>query len=39
VPELRVRRDDLGVCELVEGESPHVHLDDGEAQLRVERWR
>ena len=38
MPELRVRRDDLAVCELVEGESPRAELSDGEAQLRVERF-
>jgi hypothetical protein len=38
VPELRVRRDDPAVCELVEGESPRADLEDGEVQLRVERF-
>jgi uncharacterized protein DUF2855 len=38
VPELRVRRDDLASCELVEGESPREDLDEGEAQLLVERF-
>jgi hypothetical protein len=38
VPELRVRRDDLASCELVEGESLREDLDEGEAQLRVERF-
>ena len=38
VPELRVRRDDLDWCELVEGESLREELDDGEAQLLVERF-
>jgi hypothetical protein len=39
VPELRVRRDDLAACELVEGEGPREDdLADGEAQLRVERF-
>jgi hypothetical protein len=36
--ELRVRRDDLGSCELVEGESPREDLEADEAQLRVERF-
>jgi uncharacterized protein DUF2855 len=34
---LRVRRDDLASCELVEGELPE-DLDEGEAQLLVERF-
>ena len=38
MPELRVRRDDLAVCELVEGESLREDLGDGEAQLSVERF-
>ncbi|MGZ8782367.1 MAG: DUF2855 family protein [Gaiellaceae bacterium] len=38
MPELRVRRDDLAVCELAEGESARVRLDEGEAQLLVERF-
>jgi hypothetical protein len=38
VPELRVRRDDLASCELVEGESPREDLPEGEAQLLVERF-
>jgi hypothetical protein len=38
VAELRVRRDDLASCELVEGESLREDLDEGEAQLRVERF-
>ena len=38
VPELRVRRDDLDWCELVEGESLREELDEGEAQLLVERF-
>jgi hypothetical protein len=38
VPELRVRRDDVAVCELAEGESPDAQLEDGEAQLRIERF-
>ena len=39
MPELRVRRDDLAVCELVDGEGPREDdLADGEAQLRVERF-
>jgi Protein of unknown function (DUF2855) len=38
VPELRVRRDDLASCELVEGESLREDLDEGEAQLLVERF-
>jgi hypothetical protein len=38
VPELRVRRDDLASCELIEGESLREDLDEGEAQLLVERF-
>lgn len=38
MPELRVRRDDLTACEVVEGEPPDADLSDGEAQLRVERF-
>ncbi len=38
MPELRVRRDDLSSCELVEGESPRQDLAEGEAQLLVERF-
>jgi len=38
MPELRVRRDDLASCELVEGESPRDDLAEGEAQLLVERF-
>ena len=38
MPELRVRRDDLASCELVEGESPRDDLAEGEAQLVVERF-
>ena len=38
VPELRVRRDELAVCELVEGERLHERLGEGEAQLLVERF-
>ncbi len=37
MPELRVRRDDLASCELVEGE-PLRDLAEGEAQLLVERF-
>lgn len=38
MPELRVRRDDLAACELVEGEGPREDLAEGEAQLLVERF-
>ena len=38
MPEFRVRRDDLAVCELVEGERLRDRLDQGEAQLLVERF-
>src|SRR5262249_2371654 len=38
VPELRVRRDDLAACELVDGEPPRDEVADGEAQLLVERF-
>ena len=38
MPELRVRRDDLASCDLVEGEPPREDLADGEAQLLVERF-
>lgn len=38
MPELRVRRDDLTVCELVDGDRPDGRLDEGEAQLVVERF-
>jgi hypothetical protein len=38
VPELRVRRDDLASCVLVEGESRRAELDEDEAQLLVERF-
>ena len=36
--ELRVRRDDLSVCELVEGDRPRDRLVDGEAALVVEHF-
>jgi hypothetical protein len=36
--ELRVRRDDLASCEVVEGESPTDDLRDGEARLLIERF-
>jgi hypothetical protein len=38
MPELRVRRDDLATCELVEGEAPREDLPEGGAQLLVERF-
>jgi hypothetical protein len=38
MPELRVRRDDLATCELVEGEPLREDLGEGEAQLLVERF-
>ncbi len=38
MPELRVRRDDLAACELVEGESPGDELAEGEARLLIERF-
>ena len=38
MPELLVRRADPAACELVEGELPEAHLDEGEAQLRIERF-
>lgn len=38
MPELRVRRDDLAVCELVEDESRRVNLAEGQAQLLIERF-
>ena len=38
MPELRVRRDDLAVCEVVEGEPLRDDLAEGEAQLLVERF-
>jgi Protein of unknown function (DUF2855) len=38
VPQLLVRRDDPAACELVEGESREAHLDEGAAQLRIERF-
>lgn len=38
VPELRVRRNDLASCELVEGESLRDDLAEGESQLLVERF-
>jgi Protein of unknown function (DUF2855) len=38
VPELRVRRDDLASCELVEDESLGEDLVAGEAQLLIERF-
>jgi Protein of unknown function (DUF2855) len=38
MPELRVRRDDLASCELVEGEPLREDLAAGEAQLLVERF-
>jgi len=38
MPELRVRRDDLAVGELVEGERLRERLGEGEAQLLVERF-
>lgn len=37
MPELRVRRDDLATCRLVEGEPLREQLGEGEAQLLVER--
>ena len=37
VPELQVRRDDLSSCRLADGEPLREDLDDGEAQLLVER--
>jgi len=37
MPELLVRRDDLACCRLVEGEARRDDLQDGEAQLVVER--
>jgi Protein of unknown function (DUF2855) len=36
--ELRVRRDDLTSCELADGESPGDELEEGEAQLVIERF-
>jgi Protein of unknown function (DUF2855) len=38
MPELRVRRDDLATCELVEAESEREDLGAGEAQLLIERF-
>jgi len=38
VPELRVRRDELASCELVDGEPLRDDLAEGEAQLLVERF-
>jgi Protein of unknown function (DUF2855) len=38
MPELRVRRDDLASCELADGESRRDELEEGEAQLIVERF-
>lgn len=38
MPELRVRRDDLAVCELVDGAPSNERPHEGEAQLRVERF-
>jgi len=38
MPELRVRRDDLASCELVEGEQRREDLAGGQAQLLVERF-
>jgi len=38
VPELRVRRDELSVCEMVEGERLRALSGEGEAQLLVERF-
>jgi Protein of unknown function (DUF2855) len=38
MPQLRVRRDDLSSCELVEGEALRDDLAEGEAQLLVERF-
>jgi hypothetical protein len=37
VPELRVRRDDLASCQIIEGERLRDDLDEDEAQLLVER--
>jgi Protein of unknown function (DUF2855) len=37
VPELQVRRDDLSSCRLADGEPLRDDLDEGEAQLQVER--
>jgi hypothetical protein len=36
--ELRVRRDDFAVCEMVEGEPPRDEIGEGEALLEVERF-
>src|ERR671931_298379 len=38
MPELRVRPDDLAVCELADGEPAREDVAEGEAQLRVERF-
>jgi Protein of unknown function (DUF2855) len=38
MPQLRVRRDALASCELVEGEPLHEDLAEGEARLLVERF-
>jgi Protein of unknown function (DUF2855) len=38
MPELRVRRNDIAVCELAEGEPVREDLADEEAQLLVERF-
>jgi hypothetical protein len=38
VPELRVRRDDLAACQVVDGEGERDDLADGEARLLVERF-
>lgn len=38
MPELRVRRDDVASCELVEGEQLRADLGEAEAQLLVERF-
>lgn len=38
MPELRVRRDDLASCELIEGEPARDDLAEGEAQLQIERF-
>ncbi|HLL86778.1 MAG TPA: DUF2855 family protein [Thermoleophilaceae bacterium] len=36
--ELRIRRDDLSVCEMVDGEPLRPDLGEGEAQLLIERF-
>lgn len=38
MPELRVRCDDLALCELVDGEPARDEVGEGEAQLRIERF-